>query len=147
MSEYRWYVRKAWIGVKTQPPYVWHDGSIHPGIYDDVLVGVIRRSGWVMAVGHFCCVKITYKGRWRLASGAEDRIYPFHSIKLDPGEEPGKLELVHLGFCNDGNTAAFRNKKGEIVEIIDAGCKPDNTRLIPKERWKDDWKDEVRRSA
>ena len=65
MSEYQWRVQNAWIGVR--------------GI-DGELIGVIRRSGTVRQLGHFCFVEVQVCRKKYHASGAEDRIWPFHSI-------------------------------------------------------------------
>jgi hypothetical protein len=138
MSEYRWYVKKAWIGVMKQ---VLAEEITSMEVYNHELVGVIRRSGWVSAMGHFCYLRVNYKGKNRDASGAEDRIYPFHSLVLDVGEEPGELELIYLGWCRDHSTPAFRDKYGRIVEIIGAGKEKVNTSPIPTKLWQPGWKE------
>jgi len=137
MSEYQWPVQKAWIGVMKQ---VRDEKLKSIEYYDRVLVGVVRRSGKVRACGHFCDVQVSLWGKKRWASGAEDRIYPFHSVVLDVGEAPKEMELTYLDFCNDGNTAAFRDKQGCIVEIVGPGKGGDGSlREIPRERWKEGW--------
>jgi len=138
MSEYRWYVKQAWIGVQVQ---VRNERMTGMEYYDRELVGVIRRSGHVQASGHFCHLYVSYMGRKRYAAGAEDRIFPFHSLTLDVGETPGELELVHLGWCTDHSTPAFRDKRGRIVRITGAGKEDDNTRPIPGELWQPGWKE------
>lgn len=145
MSEYRWYVRKAWIGVQVQ---VKDERMTSMELYDRELVGVIRRSGWVRALGQFCHLYVSYMGKKRYAAGAEDRIFPFHSLTLEIGEKPGELELVYLGWCTDHNTPAFRDKRGRIVQITKAGKENDNTEPIPEMLWQPGWKeatDEQRR--
>jgi hypothetical protein len=117
-SPYRWRTRKAWIGVKD---------------HKDNLLGVIRRSGIVRATGHFCNVEVSVCGQKYYASGAEDRIWPFHSIRLKEGDKIPDLELEAVGWSSDGNTYAFRNKAGELVEIIRAGNAENNTRPFSKE--------------
>lgn len=116
MSEYRWYVKQAWIGVVDT---------------NDTLLGVIRRSGWVQAVGHFCFIDVSVCGKKYAASGAEDRIYPFHHITLKPGDTPPVLELIAIGWCKDKNTYAFKNKRGEFVKLVAAGAATNNTEIIP----------------
>ncbi len=129
MSEYRWRVVKAWIGVVRRI-------KDERGLFqDDKLLGVILRSGVVQACGHFCSVTVSVGGKKYMASGAEDRIYPFHSIKLENGEPTPKLELEAMGWCKDGNTYAFKNDKGEIVKLVKAGKSPDNTLGIPRDNW------------
>lgn len=132
MSEYSWEVRKVWIGVKE-----YHRAGCGE------LLGVIRRSGRVRALGHFCFVRVSYMGKKRWASGAESRIYPFHSVQLEEGETAKGLELLYLGFTIDGNTAAFLDQEANVVELVDAGSMPNNTRPIPRAMWKDEWEQAV----
>ena len=130
MSEYSWPTRKAWIGVKA---------------YDKVagcgdLLGVVRRSGTVKALGHFCHVKVTYQGKKRWAGGAEARIYPFHSFELEEGETAKDLELLYLGWCIGGNIPAFLDPKtANVLELVGAGSTKDNTRPIPRDQWNPKW--------
>lgn len=129
MSEYRWRVKQAWIGVMRRV-------KDERGLFkEDVLLGVIRRSGTVRALGHFCSIYVQVCGKKYIASGAEDRIYPFHSIKLEEGDKVPALELAAVGWCQDHNTYAFRTPEGEVVELVNAGCEPNNTRAIPRENW------------
>lgn len=129
MNEYRWRVQKAWIGVMRRI-------KDERGLFkEDKLLGVIRRSGVVQAMGHFCYVTVSVNGRKYIASGAEDRIFPFHSIKLE-GEDPTpKLELEAVGWCKDHSTYAFRTPQGELVELVQAGKEPNNVAAIPKSNW------------
>ena len=119
MSEYRWPIRKCWIGVER----------------DDKLLGVIRRSGIVQALGHFCFVAVSVCGKKYHASGAEDRIYPFHSIKLKEGDKVPELELEYLGWGKDHNTPVFKDKAGKVVQIVKAGVATDNTAPVPEDIW------------
>lgn len=115
MSEYRWLVKQALIGVQR----------------NGVLIGVIKRSGICRALGHFCNVEVQVDGKKYFASDAEARIFPFHSIDLKDAKEP-KLLLRALGWCNDGNTYAFVNERGEVV---DCDNKPIEVRLLePKKK-------------
>lgn len=129
MSEYRWRVKKAWIGVMRRI-------RDERGLFvEDKLLGVIRRSGDVSQTGHFCTVAVSVCGKKYLASGAEDRIFPFHSIKLEEGEDCPELELEAVGWCKDSSTYAFRTQKGEIVELVGAGKDRNNTAAIPRSNW------------
>lgn len=110
MSEYRWYVKHILVGVV--------DAS-------GELIGVIRRSGWCYALGHFCHVKVSINGKEKWASGAEDRIHPFHSVSLEAGEKWPKFELRAIGWCKDGNTFAFMNRAGKVVDIDGNKIDPD----------------------
>lgn len=139
MSEYRWYVRRMWIGVEFQladPSWPLK----HDPYYQRELVGVIRRSGWVQAVGHFCHTHVSYLGKKRYAANAEARIFPFHSLQLEPGELPKKLKLVWLGWCTNKSTLAFVNKHCRVVEITGAGVNFPNTEEIPAEVWPNEWR-------
>lgn len=145
MSEYRRYVKSMWIGVEVQLA----DTSLpkYGTYYQRELVGVIRRSGWVQQVGHFCHVYVSYLGKKRYAAGAESRIFPFHSLTLDVEEMPKKLEFVWLGWCTDNSTPAFieRNQLDPVffqpVELVAAGCAPNNTQVIPNHLWQKEWRD------
>lgn len=129
MSEYQWYVKKAWIGVMKRV-------KDERGLYkEDVLLGVIRRSGTVKQLGHFCFIDVQVCGKQYAASGAEDRIYPFHSIKLSEEDKVPELELIAVGWCQDHNTYAFMTPQGDVVELIKAGREPGNVRPIPRENW------------
>jgi hypothetical protein len=131
MSEYSWPVQRAWIGIEVKEP---------PLFASSKLLGVIRRSGQVRALGHFCFVKVQICGRFHHASGAEDRIYPFHSVRFMPEEKLPELELTYLGWCTDRNTPAFRDQAGRIVKIARAGKDPDNTEAIPENLWQPEWR-------
>lgn len=72
------------------------------------MLGIIRRSGWCHAIGHFCHVKVSVNGKAVWASGAEDRIFPFHHVQWrDIGEVAPKAMTPALGWCLDHNTYAF----------------------------------------
>lgn len=129
MSEYKWRVQKAWIGVMRRI-------KDERGLFqEDKLLGVIRRSGTVQQVGHFCFVDVQVCGKKYTASGAEDRIFPFHSIVLEEGDKAPELELEYIGWCKDHETPAFRNKKGTLVELVRGGDSPHNTHPIPRNNW------------
>ena len=128
MSEYRWPVSKVWVGVEVTLPDEYGTR---------VLVGVVRRSGVVQACGHFCFLKVPYQGKTRIASNAEARIFPFHSLHLDVGEKATGLELRFLGWTVDGNTPAFLDGTGRIVAITGAGR---DKRSIPEVDWQLTWR-------
>lgn len=129
MSEYSWRVKQAWIGVERR--ILDEEGLFR----EDRLLGVIRRSGVVRALGHFCFVEVSVCGKKYSASGAEDRIFPFHSIRLLDGEPVPKLELEAVGWCKGGNTYAFRLVgTPRVVEIVGPGSVAgDGLRDIPPE--------------
>jgi hypothetical protein len=104
MSEYRWWTRHAWIGVQNA---------------EGKLLGVIARSGVVRALGHFCHVTVHVNGKEKIASNQEARIFPFHSITLEPGEREPKYILRALGWCKDGNTYAYRHVAGGYLCKLD----------------------------
>ncbi len=141
MSEYRWYVRQMWIGVRVAVPKPWITSDYHAS----ELVGVIIRSGHVRAVGHFCHTYVSYLGKKRYAAGAEDRIYPFHSLTLEPGEEPKKLELVFIGWCSDKDTPAFITGSFTPLSLVGAAKDPDNVEVIPSKLWLPQWTPEYLR--
>ena len=129
MSEYRWYVKKAWIGVMRRI-------RDERGLFkEDKLLGVIRRSGTVRAVGHFCHITVSIGGWKYIASGAEDRIFPFHSIKLEGDAPAPKLELEYVGWSKDGCIPVFRTDRGELVELVKAGKEEANVAAVPRNNW------------
>jgi hypothetical protein len=135
VSEYKWKVKKAWIGVMRRI-------KDERGLFkEDKLLGVIRRSGTVQAMGHFCFVDVQVCGKKYAASGAEDRIFPFHSIVLEEGDKTPELELEYIGWCKDHETPAFRTKEGELVELVGAGSAggaergSDSIAAIPRSNW------------
>jgi hypothetical protein len=134
MSEYRWPVKKCWIGVMQR---ILDERGLFK---EDKLLGVIRRSGIVRAMGHFCSVEVSVCGKKYFASGAEDRIFPFHSIELEKGDKVPKLDLEFMGWCADHNTAAFKPpdeevSTGSIVELVGTGSDLVNIRLIHRSNW------------
>ena len=104
MSEYRWRTKAAWIGVQSD---------------EGVLLGLLIRSGVVKALGHFCTVEVSVDGKRKRASGAEDRIFPFHSIHLEKGEAPPKKMVARaLGWMKNGNDYAYLHPKLGIVKLV-----------------------------
>lgn len=99
------------------------------------LHGVIRRSGPVDQCGHFCYVDVSVEGKIVTASGAEDRIYPFHSIRLDHLPKGG---WPALGWCLDHNTYAFL-VDGRVCEVINGR----SFKQISQSIWLPGWKEEV----
>lgn len=112
MGEYQWRKPRGWIGVMDS---------------ERRLLGIIQRAGTVRALGHFCFVEVSFLGRQYQASGAEDRIFPFHSLKLAVGEArdaADKLEAVALGWLSDGNTFAFRDPEtGDVFACGERGAR------------------------
>jgi hypothetical protein len=104
MSQYRWYVRHATIGVINA---------------DGALLGVVHRSGWCSASGHFCSVRVSVNGRMMHASGAEDRTYGFHSIALARGDAVPALDLEAVGWTSDGNDLVFCRPGGDELVYVD----------------------------
>jgi hypothetical protein len=117
MSEYSWYVKNCWIGVER----------------DDQLLGVIMRSGQCRALGHFCFVEVSVCGKKYHASGQEDRIHPFHSIRLEEGDREPEYLLKAIGWCSDHETYAFRDAGGRVVKIVARA--PDGVAEIHESIW------------
>lgn len=103
------------------------------------VLGVIRRSGPVSQCGHFCYVDVSVEGKKVTASGAEDRIFPFHSVRLDHLPEGG---WPALGWCKDRNTFAFL-VDGMVCEVVNGR----DFEPIKEEIWQPEWRDRVRASA
>lgn len=103
------------------------------------LHGVIRRSGLVDQCGHFCFVDISVEGKTVTADGAEDRIFPFHTIYLDHLPKGG---WPALGWCVDQNTYAFL-VDGEICEVLNGYT----FSKIEESLWKPTWKEKTKDSA
>jgi len=99
------------------------------------VIGVIRRSGPVDQCGHFCYVDVQVEGKKVTASGAEDRIYPFHSIRLDHLPKGG---YPALGWCRDHNTYAFL-VDGKVCEV----SRGYHFREIEEARWQAGWRSRV----
>jgi len=146
MNEYSWRVQKAWIGIEN-------DTGVEPvGDLPEITrkmtiigkpagcIGVIIRSGRVQACGQFCFVNVSVNGKKVIASGAEDRIYPFHSVKLSEIGAVPKDMIPALGFSKDGNTYCFLYK-GRVVAIDGPGKDgPDKSLVdVPQEHWQPGW--------
>jgi len=98
-------------------------------------IGVVHRSGVVKECGHFCYVETSINGRKVTAGGAEDRIYPFHSVTWeDIGMLQPKDMVPALGFCKDGSTYAFYYE-GQVVEV----GKSQTLLPVDKELWRGEW--------
>ena len=119
MSEYHWYVKGAWIGVQRE--------------YE--LLGVIMRSGWCNALGHFCFVAVQVNGKKYTAHDAEARIFPFHSITLKEEDKEPEYILRAIGWCKDHETFAYHDAAGRVVKIT--GRAPGGVTEIPREIWPD----------
>lgn len=112
-------------------------GVEHPETHQ--LIGIIRRSGPVDQCGHFCYVDVQVDGRTVTASGAEDRIYPFHCVRLYRLPRGG---WPALGWCRDRNTFAFL-VDGQVCEVVNGYTfKP-----IKKEIWIPGWEEVVHDAA
>ncbi len=114
------------------------------GIRDDNrdIIGIVKRSGRVRILGHFGFVEISVNGHKAWAGGAEDRIFPFHSVDLkEIGGKTPKDMIPALGWCDDGNTYAFEHK-GEPVFVARGVALvgvPPGVKVKPKESvWKCD---------
>ena len=148
MSEYSWYVKSAWIGVDNNTGKEPEGDLPEPTRRMRVLkdpggcIGIVIRSGRVRVLGHFCFVKVSVNGRKVWASGAEDRIYPFHSVKLSEIGGVPKGMIPALGFAKGGNIYCFLYK-GRIVEISGPGKDgPDKSLTpVPEEIWQEDWRE------
>jgi hypothetical protein len=124
MSEYSWDVRGIWFGVEGPKP-------------DLPMLGIIKRSGRVRQLGHFCHVKISVNGKKVWASGAEDRTFYMHLVGWkDVGGYIPKDMIPALGWCKGGNTYAFLHE-GKIVEAGRQGTLHE----IPQDKWQDEWKE------
>jgi hypothetical protein len=151
MSEYSWPIKGAWIGIENDTekepegdlPLPTRKMTVLRGIPGGC-IGVIIRSGQVRALGHFCHVKVSVNGKKVWAGGAEDRIYPFHSVKLSEiGGVPEGM-IPALGFAKDHNTYCFLYQK-RIVRLSGPGKDgPEKSmEAVPEELWQDDWKKET----
>lgn len=124
MSEYSWYVKQIWFGVEGPKP-------------DLPMIGIIKRSGRVKQLGHFCHVKISVNGRKVWASGAEDRTFYMHLVEWDDIGQMVPRDLIPaLGWCKGGNLYAFLHE-GKIVEAGRDGTLHE----IDEELWQDEWKE------
>lgn len=113
MGADRWVVRNALFGVML-PDVRYPYSEQSPG--QGALVGLVRRTGDVRALGHFCSVDISVAGKRRIAQGAESRVWPFHSFVLDVGEPVPVLDYMALGWCRDRNTYAFIEWDAALVK-------------------------------
>lgn len=147
MSEYSWYVKGAWIGVENNTEKE-PEGDL-PEVTRKMTIigkpagciGVIIRSGQVRALGHFCFVKVSVNGKKVWASGAEDRIYPFHSVKLSEIGGIPKGMVPALGFAKDHSTYCFLYK-GRVVRLCGPGKDGLDKSLedVPEDQWQDEWR-------
>lgn len=151
MSEYSWKVKAAWIGIENdtgrEPVAAPGETLPEPTRTMTVLhepagcVGVVVRSGRVQACGHFCYVDVQIGGCKVTASGAEDRIYPFHSVKLSElGGVCPKGMIPALGFALDGNTYCFLYT-GRVVSLVGPAKDGLDKALAPvdPELWQPGW--------
>ena len=121
MSEYSWYVRQIWFGVEGPKP-------------QREMLGMIKRSGQLKALGHFCHVKISVNGKKVWASGAEDRIFYMHLVTWDDiGQQIPKGMIPALGWNDDGNSYVFLHdgklvlaaRRGNLVELAPHAARPE----------------------
>lgn len=130
MSEYRWYVKNMWCGVEGPEPEL-------------RMLGIIKRSGWCHAIGHFCHVKVNVNGKAVWASGAEDRIFPFHHVQWkDIGEKAPKDMVRALGWCLDKNTYAFLYEDNVVIPAGEG-----TWQNVPRDLWQPDWSDKETKSS
>ena len=108
-----------WVGIEQKV-----HGSLTEshGIWDRKMVGVVIRSAYCRALGHFMYCKVSINGKKMWAGGAEDRIFPFHHVTLEPDEKPPKDMVPALGFCRSGNGYAFDYKGTPCVITRAASC-------------------------
>lgn len=136
MSETR-YLKAMWVGIEAQEP-----GPLTAkyGIYERKMIGVVIRSVRLRQCGHFMFGTVSIGGQKMSAGGAEDRIFPFHHVTLEPGAAPPRDMVPALGFCRNGNGYAFMYRgqpctiEGAAVHGMDAGFVPVPDSEIP-ERW------------
>jgi len=133
MSEYSWYLPKMWVGIVDD----------REDKYGGPLIGVVIRSARVRALGHFCHCQVSLNGRRVWASGAEDRIFPFHSVNLTEigGTPPKDMKTTGLGWATDGNRYCFRYGD-RIVEVGRAATAGYDEGLVDVDPtlWKAEWK-------
>ena len=123
MGEYSWEVRNIWFGVEGPEDAGWP------------VLGIIKRSGRVQQLGHFCHVKISVNGMRVWASGAEDRIFYMHLVRWkDIGGQLPKDMIPALGWSCDGNRYVFLHES----QIVVAGS---SGTVIPLEKsfWNESW--------
>lgn len=147
-SEYSWPVKGAWIGVENDTekepegdlPEVTRKMCVLRNIPGGC-IGVIIRSGQVRALGHFCYVKVPVNGKKVWAGGAEDRIYPFHSVKLSEIGRVPKDMIPALGFAKDHETYCFLYKS-RVVKLVGPGKEGADKSVedVPEELWQEGWK-------
>ena len=152
MSESRWPIKAAWIGIENDTEKEPEGDLPEPTKKMCVLrgipggcIGVIIRSGVVQALGHFCHVKVSVCGKKLWASGAEDRIYDWHSVKLSEiGKVPSGM-IPALGWAKDRSTYCLLHGK-RIVKVAKAARVGIDNALVdvPEELWQDDWRSLVR---
>jgi len=113
------------------------------------IIGCVLRSGDAKEMGHYCNVRIGVNGCKTWAFGAEQRIYPFHSVpwgEID-NRQPKDM-LPALGFASDGATYCFwlppvggrqdggpgYRLFGDVVSVGGA-----NLYKVPKSLWLPEW--------
>jgi len=87
---------------------------------DDDCIGLVARAGRLLPCGHFMYIRVSVNGKRVLAGGAEDRIYPFHSVQWEEIDYRQPKDMIPaIGWCKDKNTYAFFKPddlyKGQIV--------------------------------
>jgi hypothetical protein len=133
------YLKAMWVGIEQKQAQTIQE-QLERKYQDRKMVGVVIRSGYGKQCGHFMYWTVSINGKKVTASGAEDRIFPFHHVTLEPYDPLPKDMIPALGFCNDGNDYAF-NYKGKPCIITKAaicgmehGFEP-----VPKDRWPEKW--------
>lgn len=131
------YLKAMWVGIEKKFP---ERLTMQYDIYDKRMIGVVIRSAYLRPLGHFMYCKVSIKGKKMWAGGAEDRIFPFHHITLECGENAPKDMVPALGFCNDGNDYAFDYKGKPCIITKAAVCGMDQGfEPVPEERWPEKW--------
>lgn len=127
MGEYSWDVRQIWFGVEGPEP-------------DRKMLGIIKRSGRVKQLGHFCHVKISVNGKKVWASGAESRTFYIHLVEWnDIGGYVPKDMIPALGWTNDGNTYCVLHE-GEVMGYGSGG----SLHPIHPDKWGSPWKEDLK---
>lgn len=130
------YLSKMWVGIeqkiKTLHGVEWRE--------ERKMIGVVIRSGRGTQCGHFMFWDVSISGKKMTASGAEDRIFPFHYVTLEHGENPPKDMIPALGFCNDGNDYAFNYNGRPCIITKAAMCGMEQAfEPVPPERCPEKW--------
>jgi len=132
------YLKAMWVGIQKKFPC---DLTREYKIYDELMIGVVIRSAYLRPLGHFMYGRVSINGKKVWAGGAEDRIFPFHHITLEPDEKPPKDMVPALGFCRSGNGYAFDYKGTPCLITKAAVCGMEQSfEPVPPDEIPDQWK-------